>query len=144
MGIHMPDKIRKYQRKAVTVDAVQYTGRADSARKILDWVGKHQGIAFKAGELQFRHDFGTYYHPEHGFVYVPQGTRSAGSPLTALQDNELIVKTDAGIYAVVFPGDYVIRSRSSFYPLSSESFDRSYEPNARRRGPTIPVQSPAF
>jgi len=85
---------------------------------------------------------GTYYHREHGFVYLPQGARRPGQAIEPLRDNELIVRTDTNIYAVVFPGDYVLRSRSGFYPLTAESFDRSYLANARRRG-TLPVLSPA-
>jgi hypothetical protein len=136
--------IKKYQRLPITVDAAQYDGKEESRKKLIGWVGRHRGLAFPASELSYRQDFGTYWHPEHGFVYVPQGARSAGSAITALRDDELIVRTDTGIYAVVFPGDYIVRNRSGFYPLSEESFDRCYQPNARRRGSTIPVPSPAF
>jgi hypothetical protein len=127
----------------MTVDAIEYTGASDDAAKIIAWVARHRGLCFSARELQFRHDFGTYWHPEHGFVYLPQGARRPGQVISVLQDNELIVRTDSGIYAVVFPGDYVLRSRSGFYPLASESFHRSYVSNTARRG-TIPAElSPA-
>lgn len=140
----MPNGFKKGQRIAATVEYHEYTGMPDSAAEIIAEVERHRGICFKAAELSFRHDMGTYYHPQHGFVYVPQGSRNAGSPLTALRDNELIVKTDAGYYAVVFPGDYVVRNRSGFYPLSAESFDHGYAPNPSRRGITFPEPSPAL
>lgn len=139
----MTPRIQKYQHTPMTVDATQYDGSREAAEKIIEWVTKNRGVCFSASELGFRHDYGTYHHKEHGFVYVPQGARSPGQAIEPLRDNELIVRTDAGIYAVVFPGDYVVRSRSGFYPLTAESFDRSYQPNARRRGSTYPVLSSA-
>jgi hypothetical protein len=135
----MAPGFRKHQHLPITVDVAHYDGTTASRTTLIAKIAKLRGIAFAASELQFRHDMGTYYHSEHGFVYVPQGQRSAGSSITALRDDELIVKTDTGIYAVVFPGDYIVRSRSGFYPVSPENYDRNYQPNARRRGSTIPV-----
>jgi hypothetical protein len=127
----------------VTVDAAQYAGTLKSAVTILNWVRRHRGIAFPAAELMWRPDMGCYYHKDYGFVYLPQGARNAGYALAPLRDDELVVRTDTGIYVLVFPGDYVVRSRSGFYPLAEESFARSYVSNTPRRG-TIPAElSPA-
>jgi hypothetical protein len=116
-------------------EATQYDGTAEDAIRVIDWITEQGGMCFSARELRFRHDFGTYWHPEHGFVYVPQGARRPGQAIEPLRDNELIVLTDANIYAVVFPGDYVVRSLSGFYPLASESYSSSYvSTNHRRRG----------
>lgn len=86
---------------------------------------------------------GCYFHKEYGFVYLPQGARNAGHALQPLRDDELVVRTDTGIYVLVFPGDYVVRSRSGFYPLSEESFLRSYVSNTNRRGTIHPDPLPA-
>jgi hypothetical protein len=130
----MAPSIKKYRRLPATVDAARYDGRPDSMGVIINWIGKYKGLAFPARELQYRHDMGTYWHPKHGFVYVPQGARSAGSKIEPLRDDEIIVRTDSNVFAVVFPGDYVVRTRSGFYPLAEESFDRAYSPDGSRRG----------
>jgi hypothetical protein len=131
----MTATIRKYSRTPVTVDAAQYTGSAKNRQVILNWIARHKGIAVQASEIMWRPDMGCYFHKELGFIYLPQGARNPGSPLTALRDDELVVRTDTGVYALVFPGDYVVRSRSGFYPLASESFSRSYvSSNNHRRG----------
>lgn len=140
----MTQTVRKYRKLPVTVDAAEYTGNRKNLRTILNWVARHGGVAFRAAELQWRHDFGTYWHQEYGFVYLPQGARSAGSTLTALQDDELVVRTNANTYALVFPGDYVVRSRSNFYPRRAESFHRSHVSNIPRQGTNHPVRSPAL
>lgn len=134
----MAATIRKFQRMPVTVDAAQYDGREDSRKKIIGWVQRHKGTAFQASELLWRQEMGTYYHPQYGFVYLPQGARSTGHPLQPLRDDEIVVRADNGVYVLVFPGDYVVRSRSGFYPLAEESFHRSYVSNSTRRG-TIPA-----
>ena len=125
----MTRTIRKFRKVPVTVDAAEYDGTPKNVRVILNWVHKHGGIAFPAHELLWRHDMGTYWHPEHGFVYLPQGARTAGSPLSSLRDDELVVRTNHNTFALVFPGDYVVRSRSGFYPHRAESFHRSYRSN---------------
>lgn len=140
----MTTTIRKYRKVPAAVDAARYDGTPKNRRIILNWVAKRGGLAFPAAELMWRHDFGAYWHPEYGFVYLPQGARSAGSPLTALRDDELVVRTNAGSFALVFPGDYVVRSRSNFYPLSEESFHRSYVSNTISRGTNHPVRPPAL
>lgn len=139
----MTTTVRKFRRVPVTVDAAEYDGTRKNVRVILNWVRRHGGTGFPASELQWRHDFGTYWHPEHGFVYLPQGARSAGSPLTALKDDELVVRTNEGTYALVFPGDYVVRSRSGFYPRRAESFHRSHVSNIPRRGTNHPEKLPS-
>lgn len=135
----MAPTIRKYRKLPVTVDAAEYTGDRKNVRTIISWVERHKGVAFPAGELLWRHEMGTYWHPRYGFVYLPQGARSAGSPLQSLRDDELIVRTNANTYALVFPGDYVVRSRSGFYPQSAESFHRSHVSNTTRRGTCTPL-----
>lgn len=135
----MAPTIKKYQHTPMTAEAIEYTGNEEDATAIIDWVTKRRGVCFSARELSFRHDFGTYHHPEYGFIYVPQGARRPGSTIEPLRDNELIVLTDAGTYAVVFPGDYVVRNRSGFYPLAAESFHRSYVSNTTRRGTRTPL-----
>lgn len=131
----MAPTIRKYSRTPVTVDAAQYDGSPKNRQVILNWIKKHKGVAVSAAEILWRPDMGCYWHKDLGFIYLPQGARSAGSVLTALRDDELVVRTDTGVYALVFPGDYVVRSRSGFYPLASESFSRSYvSSNNHRRG----------
>lgn len=139
----MTATIRKFQRMPITVDAAQYDGSIRDRDKIIAWVHRHKGVAFSAAELGWRPEMGCYYHREHGFVYLPQGSRNAGYALQPLRDDELVVRADNGIYVLVFPGDHVIRSRSGFYPLSEESFQRSYVSNTIRRGANHPVLSPA-
>jgi len=140
----MAPTIRKFRKAPVTVDAAQYDGKFKTAVVILNWVRRHKGVAFPAVELLWRPDMGTYYHKEYGFIYLPQGARRPGSALEPLKDDELVVRTNAGTYALVFPGDFVVRSRSGFYPLSEESFHRSHVANTVSRG-TIPAAlSPSF
>lgn len=116
-------------------EATQYDGTRKDELRVIDWITKQGGVCFSARELLFRHDFGTYHHQKYGFIYVPQGARRPGQTIEPLRDNELIVLTDANIYAVVFPGDYVVRSLRGFYPLVSESYSSSYvSTNNRRRG----------
>jgi hypothetical protein len=117
-----------YEKIPATVDALPYDGTITSAREMLEWIGGLGGSAIMASELSWRHDFGTYWHRDHGFIYLPDGARSLGNPLQRLQDNEIVVSTGRS-YALVFPGDYVIRSRSGFYPLRAESFHRAYKVN---------------
>jgi hypothetical protein len=133
--------IRPYRKIMQTVDAAEYDGRAATAKEIVDWVRGHQGTAFMAAELGWRHDMGTYWHKEHGFIYLPAGARAAGGQLERLRDDEIVVRTGGGTYALVFPGDFVVRSRSGFYPLRAESFHRSHVPNVSRRG-TGPLSPP--
>jgi hypothetical protein len=135
----MAPTIRKFRKLPVTVDAGQYDGTAKNRSTIINWITRHRGVAFSAAELMWRPDMGCYYHQKYGFVYLPQGARSAGSPLSRLGDDELIVRTNYKTFALVFPGDYVVRSRSGFYPLSEESFARSHVSNISRRG-TIPAE----
>lgn len=132
--------VRSYRRILTTVDAAEYEGR--NAADVIDWVEKLGGVAFPARDLGWRHDAGTYWHPVHGFIYLPGGARSPGSKIEVLRDNEIIVRTGAGVFAVVFPGDYVVRSRSGFYPLTAESFHRSYAVNTHRRGTAHPPSPP--
>ena len=129
----MTATVRSFHKVPATVDAAEYTGPRDAA-EILAWVREHGGLGFEARELGWRHDFGTYHHKEHGFIYLPQGARSAGSPIEALRDDELVVRTGSNTFAVVFPGDFIVRSRHGFYPLRAESFHRSYRANLNRRG----------
>lgn len=140
----MAPTIRKFRKLPVTVDAAEYTGAEKNTHVILNWVRKHGGVAFPASELLWRSDMNTYWHPEHGFVYLPQGARSAGSPITALRDDELVVRTNHKTFALVFPGDYVVRSRSGFYPHRAESFHRSHVSNTSRRGTNHPASPPAL
>lgn len=140
----MTPTVRKFRKVPVTVDAAEYLGTRKNLQVILNWVARHGGLAFRAAELHWRHDMNTYWHPEHGFVYLPQGARSAGSTLTALRDDELVVRTNANTYALVFPGDYVVRSRSGFYPHRAESFHRSHVSNTLRRGTIHPASPPVF
>lgn len=139
----MAPTVRKYRKAPVSVDAAQYDGTVKTAKVILNWVARHKGVAFPAVNLLWRPDMGCYWHPAHGFVYLPQGARRAGSPLQQLRDDELVVRTNAGTYALVFPGDYVVRSRSGFYPHSEESFHRSHVSNTVRRGTSHPEPLPA-
>lgn len=139
----MAPTIRKFRKAPVTVDAAQYDGTFKKAVVILNWVRRHGGTAFPAVDLMWRTDMGCYYHKDYGFVYLPQGARRPGSALEPLRDDELVVQTDTGVYALVFPGDYVVRSRSGFYPLSEESFARSYVANTVPRGTNHPDSLPA-
>lgn len=137
-------KVGKYRKLPETIAAAEYDGTVSGLGEIIDWIQERGGTAFPAKELHWRHDFGTYWHEKHGFIYVPQGARSAGSPITRLRDDELVVLTSNKTYALVFPGDYVVRARSGFYPRHAESFHRSHVPNTRRRGTnTTPELSPA-
>jgi hypothetical protein len=124
----MTKTVRKFQRIASTVDAALYDGTEKSAADILRWISRRGGTVFMAKELSWRHDFGTYWHKEHGFIYLPDGARSLGSTLERLRDDEIVVSTGRS-YALVFPGDYVIRGRSGFYPLEAESFHRTHKSN---------------
>lgn len=135
----MAPKVGKYRKLPEKVEAVQYDGGKEALDFIINWVTKAGGVAFAAEELLWRHDMGTYWHPQHRFVYLPQGARSAGSPITSLRDDELVVRTSANTFALVFPGDFVVRSRSGFYPRPAESFHRSCVPNGRRGTNTTPA-----
>jgi hypothetical protein len=130
----MAPTIRKFRKVPVTVDAAEYDGTLKNRSVIINWVRRHRGVAFSAAELMWRSDMGCYYHREHGFVYLPQGARSAGSPLSRLGDDELVVRTNHKTFALVFPGDYVVRSRSGFYPHRAESVHRSHRAYISRRG----------
>lgn len=123
----MTATVRKYRKVPATVDAAEYTGRNASA--VLGWVRRRGGLGFEARELGWRPEVGAYWHKEHGFVYLPAGARTPGSRLEMLRDDELVVHTGAG-FALVFPGDFVLRSRRGFYPLRAESFHRNYRSNS--------------
>jgi hypothetical protein len=138
----MSATVRRFRRVPAEVDAIDYDGTATSIAAALLWIRSHGGTGFEAKELGWRHDFGTYHHSEHGFIYLPQGARTAGSPIEMLRDDELIVRTEGGAFAVVFPGDYIVRSRHGFYPLSAESFHRSYRADLHRRGTGTTSASP--
>lgn len=125
----MSTTAHRYKAIPRTVEAAEYDGTEASARKVLGWIGRRKGIAFRAAELLWRHDMGCYWHKTHGFVYLPAGARSPGSRIEVLRDDELVVSTGAG-FALVFPGDFVVRSRSGFYPLRAESFHRHYQSNS--------------
>lgn len=130
----MTPTIRKYQRVPGGVDAAEYDGTEDSRALILGWIRSHGVDAFPAGELGWRHDVGTYHHPVHGFIYLPQGARKPGSQSEPLRDDEIVVRTSGRTFALVFPGDFVVRSQSGFHPRSAESFHRSYVSTGTRRG----------
>lgn len=140
----MAATIRKFRKVPISVDAAQYDGTVKTAKVILNWVRRHGGLAFPAVDLLWRPDMNTYWHPAHGFIYLPQGARSAWAGLQPLKDDELVVRTNANTFALVFPGDYVVRSRSGFYPHSEESFHRSHVSNISRRGTSHPELSPAL
>ncbi|UOK18325.1 hypothetical protein SEA_BRUHMOMENT_8 [Arthrobacter phage BruhMoment] len=135
----MARAVCKFRKLPEKVEAAEYDGTKEGLDFITGWVREAGGVAFGAEELLWRHDMGTYWHPEHRFVYLPQGARGAGSPITSLRDDELVVRTSSNTYALVFPGDYVVRSRSGFYPRSAESFHRSHVPNRRRGTNTTPA-----
>ena len=130
----MSTTINAFTKRPLPVEAAQYDGTVDSMSTIIDWVEKRAGTAFCAAELQWRPDYGTYWHLTHGFIYLPQGGKRVGGQLQPLEDDELVVLTGAKTFALVFPGDYVIRGRSGFYPLSAESFHRSHVLDTSRRG----------
>ena len=131
----MARTFEKYRTVPTDVFAAWYTGEAKNATVILNRIRREGGVAFRASELMWRPDMGTYFHKDYGFVYLPQGARSSGAQIQPLRDDELVVRTNANVFALVFPGDYVVRSRSGFYPLASESFSRSYVSyNSHRRG----------
>lgn len=138
----MTRTVRKYKRVPAEVESAVYDGTPKNRDVVIHWIERHRGVAFPAAELLWRPDMGCYFHKVHGFVYLPQGSRNAGYALAPLRDDELVVRTDTGIYVLVFPGDHVVRSRSGFYPLSEESFTRSYVSSTARRGTHHPVQSP--
>lgn len=139
----MTSNIRKYRKIPGGVDAAEYDGTDKSEQIILNWVRKHGGEAFPARELGWRHDVGTYWHPDKGFVYLPQGARRPGSQIEPLREDELVVRTSLNTFALVFPGDFVIRSRSGFHPRSAESFHRSYVSTGSRRGTNHSAPPPA-
>lgn len=130
----MSPTIKTYTKRPLPVEAGQYDGSVENMDTIVDWVEKHGGTVFLAAELQWRHDYGTYWHPRLGFIYLPQGGKRVGGQLVPLEDDELVVKTVAGTYALVFPGDYVVRSGRGFYPHSAESFHPSHVLDESRRG----------
>lgn len=121
--------VRKYNRVPGTVDAAEYDGTRAGAEKVLGWIQRRGGLGFSAAELGWRHEVGAYWHKDHGFVYLPAGARTPGSRLEMLRDDELVIHTGTG-FALVFPGDFVVRSRRGFYPLRAESFHRNYRSNS--------------
>lgn len=130
----MSPTIKAFTKRPLAVEACQYDGTAESMTIVIDWIEKHLGTAFPAAELDWRHDYGTYWHLRHGHIYLPQGGRRVGGKLVPLEDDELVVLTGARTFALVFPGDYVVRGRQGFYPLSAESFHRSHVLDESRRG----------
>lgn len=138
----MSTTINSYTTRPVPVEAGQYDGTTDSLNKIIDWVEKRGGTIFPAAELSWRHDYGTYFHHRHGHVYLPQGGKRVGGQLVPLEDDELVVLTNTRTFALVFPGDYVVRSSSGFYPQSAESFHPAHAFDSRRRGSHQLTSSP--
>ncbi|QGJ92770.1 hypothetical protein SEA_PUREGLOBE5_10 [Arthrobacter phage Pureglobe5] len=119
---------KKYKVRPVTVDAMEYDGTGPGAVEVAIWVRSFGGTLFAADELLWRHDFGSYYHPEHGMVYLPGATRNPNGKVGGPGPRELVVKTGLSAYALVFPGDFIIQGPSGFYPLSAESFHRTHRP----------------
>jgi hypothetical protein len=127
-------EVKVFSKRSLEVEACQYDGTPQSMATIISWVEKRLGVAFPAAELDWRHDYGTYWHLRHGHIYLPQGGKRIGGRLVPLGDDELVVLTGSNTFALAFPGDYVVRGRSGFYPLSAESFHRSHILDPSHRG----------
>ncbi|QWY81304.1 hypothetical protein SEA_RIZWANA_7 [Arthrobacter phage Rizwana] len=140
----MSSAIKVYTKRPMDVEALQHDGSVARMDEIIDWIEKHAGTAFYAAELEWRPGYGTYWHPRHHFIYLPQGGKRVGGELVPLEDDELVILTRGGTFALVFPGDYVVRSRYGFYPLNAESFLRGHALDESRRGTghlTLPSSS---
>jgi hypothetical protein len=129
---------KKYKKRSLTVEAEEYKGTPESAVKLALWIRGEGGVLFAADELIWRHDFGTYWHPEHHFIHLPGATRNPNGKVSGPGPRELVVKTGMSAYALVFPGDFVVRGRSGFYPLSAESFHHGHKRKKFAGDRTIP------
>lgn len=128
----------KVKKKPVKAEAFEYDGTPKSAVALALWIRSHGGTVFAADELLWRHDFASYYHPEHGMVYLPGATRNPNGHVGGPGPQELVVKTGLNAYSLVFPGDFVLHGRSGFYPLTAESFHHSYKKPLLAGDRTIP------
>lgn len=115
---------KKYKRRALKVEAVEYEGTPNSAVELAIWIRSKGGTVFAADELLWRYDFGSYYHPKHGMVYLPGATRNPNGRVGGPGPQELVVKTGLSSYSLVFPGDFIVLGLSGFYPLAAESFHK--------------------
>lgn len=140
----MSSAVKVFTKRPLDVEAIQHDGSVARMDEIAGWVEKHLGTAFYAAELEWRTEYGCYWHPRRHFIYLPQGGKRVGGQLAPLEDNELVIRTRAGNYALVFPGDYVVRSRYGFHPQDAESFLRGHALDDTRRGTghlTLPPSS---
>lgn len=136
MTMLAPMKVKK---KPVKAEAMEYDGTPESAVALAMWVRGHGGTLFAADELLWRHDFASYYHQQmQVMVYLPGATRNPNGHVGGPGPQELVVKTGLSAYALVFPGDYVVRGRSGFYPLTAESFHHSYRTPLLAGAHTVP------
>jgi hypothetical protein len=120
--------VRIGKRRALSVEYAEYLGTPQSAVELAVWIRGRGGNIFAAEDLLWRHDIGTYWHADHGFIYLPGATRNPNGRVGPGPE-ELVVKTaEPNSYALVFPGDFLVRGLSGFYPLSAESFHRLHKP----------------
>jgi hypothetical protein len=123
VGLSVP---KVYRKRMVKVEAIQYLGTGLSAVDCALYLRDNGGIIFAAEDLLWRHDYGTYWHPAHGHIYLPGATRNPNGHVGGPGPRELVVKTGMNTFALVFPGDYIVKGRSGFYPLSEESFHHTH------------------
>ncbi|XTQ92566.1 hypothetical protein ACQR5W_11640 [Xanthomonas sacchari] len=103
----MTSTAQKFRKKPVVIEAKQFTGGAQSATPIIDWIleGGHTARWREAAEPVFIENVGHNGWPEALAIDTLEGTMDAA------------------------PGDWVIRGvQGEFYPCKPDIFAATYDP----------------
>jgi hypothetical protein len=98
---------KKYRKKPVEIDAMQWDGSAAAATPIIDWVLAGDGTA-------------NYYDPQ-------PATKAKGRVVRDAVPALLVIRTLEGSMQAT-PGDFIIRGvQGEFYPCKPDIFKQTYE-----------------
>lgn len=103
-------EVKRYRKKPVEVEAVQWAGGSEAATPIIDWILTNGGTA--------------RWHEEREAVRDPH----TGEAVLDAEPEHLEIDTLEGTMWAL-PGDWIIRGvAGEFYPCKPSIFDTTYEP----------------
>lgn len=116
---------KKYRKKPVTIEAVQWDGTVEGATPIIDWILTNGGTAryVDKGEdhpMRYPHEQGKIVDPRDGLDY-PNGKALATAPAF------LVIETLEGAHRQDAQ-DFTIKGvAGEFYPCKPDIFSATYE-----------------
>ena len=111
--------IKRYRKRPVTVDAVQFPATASAANAVTSWLNDNGypwliGDATQPQTLRYTRNPDDNNTPDRGIYINPD-------------DGSLMIRTLEGDMKVT-PGDYIIRGvQGEFYPCRDDIFEQTYE-----------------